>query len=75
MPPNPHFVEIKVRGDIPENKERVGMVVVGKFVYMFGGYARLGDSYFNSMHMFDIECLTCTVISPHGDLPSARCMQ
>jgi hypothetical protein len=74
MPTHPNFLQIKARGDIPEKKERASMTAVGKYGYIFGGYLRLNDSYYNSIHKFDPESLTFTVIAARGDIPVPRCM-
>lgn len=73
MPPKPHFFQIKVRGDVPDVKERVAMVAIGKFVYIMGGYSRLNDAYYNTVHIFDSESLTFQNVPLQGEFPSARC--
>jgi len=70
---NGKFSKLKVRGDIPEPRERHSTSLIGKKVYIFGGYCRSGEVYHNSLFVFESETLTWTTLLPHGNPPEKRC--
>jgi len=67
------FSKLKVRGDIPDARERHTASLIGKKVYIFGGYNRSGELYYNTLHVFESESLTWTALQPMGNPPEKRC--
>jgi N-acetylneuraminic acid mutarotase len=67
------FSKLKVRGDIPPPRERHSASLIGKKLYVFGGYCRSGEVYYNTLYVFESETLTWTSLEPHGNLPEKRC--
>eukprot|EP01125_Pyxidicula_operculata_P011586 TRINITY_DN3797_c0_g1_i1.p1 TRINITY_DN3797_c0_g1~~TRINITY_DN3797_c0_g1_i1.p1 ORF type:complete len:385 (-),score=114.65 TRINITY_DN3797_c0_g1_i1:533-1687(-) len=47
--------------------------MLGKKIYIFGGYNRSNEAYFNTLFSFDSESLTWTLIEPRGNPPEKRC--
>jgi N-acetylneuraminic acid mutarotase len=62
-----------VRGDLPDPRERHSTSLIGKKVYIFAGYCRIGEVYHNSLYVFESETLTWTALQPHGNPPEKRC--
>jgi len=67
------FSRLRVRGDIPPVRERHSASLVGKKIYIFGGYCRGSESYYNTVHVFESESLTWTQMEPLGYPPERRC--
>eukprot|EP01127_Copromyxa_protea_P019030 TRINITY_DN6095_c1_g1_i2.p1 TRINITY_DN6095_c1_g1~~TRINITY_DN6095_c1_g1_i2.p1 ORF type:complete len:468 (+),score=84.96 TRINITY_DN6095_c1_g1_i2:248-1651(+) len=71
--PNGKFNKLSVSGDTPWRRERHGAVLIGKRLYVFGGFEREGDRYFNDMWSFDTDTLSFQKIETHGNIPEGRC--
>jgi len=67
------FSKLRVRGDVPPPRERCSASLVGKKIYIFGGYNRGPDLYYNSLYCFESETLTWHKIEPRGTPPERRC--
>jgi N-acetylneuraminic acid mutarotase len=67
------FSKLKVRGDIPPIRERHSASIIGKKVYIFGGYCRGAELYYNTLYVFESETLTWTQIEARGNIPERRC--
>jgi len=65
--------QLRVRGDVPPPRERHTMSCIGKRIYIFGGYNRSSDLYYNTLYMFDTETLTYHRVEPRGEVPERRC--
>eukprot|EP01123_Difflugia_compressa_P010709 TRINITY_DN3994_c0_g1_i1.p1 TRINITY_DN3994_c0_g1~~TRINITY_DN3994_c0_g1_i1.p1 ORF type:complete len:633 (+),score=148.45 TRINITY_DN3994_c0_g1_i1:128-2026(+) len=67
------FSKLRVRGDIPPVRERHSASLIGKRIYIFGGYCRGAELYYNTLYVFESETLTWTKIEPRGIPPERRC--
>jgi len=67
------FSKLRVRGDIPPVRERHSASLIGKRIYIFGGYCRGAELYYNSLYVFESETLTWSKIEPRGNPPDRRC--
>uniref|UniRef100_A0A6B2L5R0 Uncharacterized protein n=1 Tax=Arcella intermedia TaxID=1963864 RepID=A0A6B2L5R0_9EUKA len=67
------FSKLRVRGDVPEVRERHTASLVGKRVYIIGGYSRSGETYYNNIYAFETETLTWTALEATGVPPEKRC--
>jgi N-acetylneuraminic acid mutarotase len=65
--------QLRVRGDVPPPRERHTCSLIGKKIYIFGGYNRSSDLYYNTLYMFDTETLTYARLEPRGEPPERRC--
>lgn len=79
--------QLRVRGDIPPARERHSCsIIAGKKVYIFGGFNRTSDMYYNSVFLFDsgmyllvpttqihLVTLTWHRVETHGHIPERRC--
>jgi hypothetical protein len=50
---NGKFSRLAISGEIPPKRERHSAILLAKKLYIFGGFEREGDRYFNDMWMFD----------------------
>lgn len=54
LSPDSKMFQLRVRGDIPPARERHSCsVVAGKKTFIFGGFNRTSDMYYNSVFLFD----------------------
>eukprot|EP01125_Pyxidicula_operculata_P004816 TRINITY_DN1795_c0_g1_i2.p1 TRINITY_DN1795_c0_g1~~TRINITY_DN1795_c0_g1_i2.p1 ORF type:complete len:373 (-),score=69.34 TRINITY_DN1795_c0_g1_i2:63-1181(-) len=67
------FSKLRVRGEVPPARERCSVSLIGKKIYIFGGYSRGPDLYYNSIYCFESETLTWQKIEPRGSPPERRC--
>jgi len=51
----------------------IQLALLVKKVYVFGGYNRSGELYYNSLHVFESDTLSWTSLQPHGVAPEKRC--
>lgn len=71
--PNMKFSKLRVRGEVPPPRERHSSCLIGKRIYIFGGYNRGPELYYNSLYCFESETLTWTRIEARGAAPERRC--
>jgi N-acetylneuraminic acid mutarotase len=67
------FSKLKTRGDLPPIRERHSLSIIGKKLYLFGGYCRGSETYYDTIYLFESETLTWTKIDPRGNPPECRC--
>jgi len=67
------FNKIRVSGDIPSPRERHSSSLIGKKIFVFGGYNRGPELYYNSLYYLDSETLTWYKVEPKGVPPERRC--
>jgi len=67
------FSKLRVRGDVPPPRERASCSLIGKRIYIFGGYNRGPELYYNSLYIFESDSLTFTKVEPRGIPPDRRC--
>uniref|UniRef100_A0A6B2L0T0 Uncharacterized protein n=1 Tax=Arcella intermedia TaxID=1963864 RepID=A0A6B2L0T0_9EUKA len=64
---------MRVRGEIPAIRERHSATLIGKKIYVFGGYCRGAELYYNNLYVFETETLNWTKLEPRGNPPDRRC--
>jgi N-acetylneuraminic acid mutarotase len=64
---------LKTRGEGPTPRERATATVIGRNIYIFGGYNRGLEAYYNDLFIFESESLSWRKVDPRGQLPEARC--
>jgi hypothetical protein len=47
------FCKLTVTGDLPSVRERTTSSVIGSSIYLFGGYNRSKESYYNDLFVFN----------------------
>src|SRR5688572_9327849 len=47
------FVKLTVTGEMPSVRERTTASVIGSSIYLFGGYNRSKESYYNELYQFN----------------------
>lgn len=58
-----HRFQLRVRGEIPPPRERHSCsIVAGKKIYVFGGFNRTSDMYYNSLFSFDSGRMVMTLL-------------
>eukprot|EP01126_Amoeba_proteus_P059891 TRINITY_DN7873_c0_g1_i4.p1 TRINITY_DN7873_c0_g1~~TRINITY_DN7873_c0_g1_i4.p1 ORF type:complete len:433 (-),score=86.98 TRINITY_DN7873_c0_g1_i4:191-1489(-) len=67
------FYRLTVSGDIPHARERHTAALIGKRIYVFGGYNRSSEIYYNTVHCFDTETLVWINLQATGNVPDPRC--
>lgn len=78
---------MNISGEAPPKRERHSAILLAKRLYIFGGFEREGDRYYNDMWMFDtgffffhypgdlldLDTLTFHKVETHGNIPEGRC--
>eukprot|EP01125_Pyxidicula_operculata_P008577 TRINITY_DN286_c2_g1_i1.p1 TRINITY_DN286_c2_g1~~TRINITY_DN286_c2_g1_i1.p1 ORF type:complete len:617 (-),score=142.85 TRINITY_DN286_c2_g1_i1:108-1892(-) len=65
--------KVKVRGTPPPPRERHTTCLIGRTLYVFGGFDRTSNNYYNTLHAFDCDTLTWSHLAPTGHIPEGRC--
>eukprot|EP01127_Copromyxa_protea_P009545 TRINITY_DN2261_c0_g1_i1.p1 TRINITY_DN2261_c0_g1~~TRINITY_DN2261_c0_g1_i1.p1 ORF type:complete len:525 (-),score=82.62 TRINITY_DN2261_c0_g1_i1:143-1717(-) len=73
VPKDAKMFQLRVRGDIPPARERHTASLIGKNMFVIGGYNRSSDLYFNSVYIFDTVSLTWSKVDTRGNIPERRC--
>jgi hypothetical protein len=80
------WYKLAVSGEPPSARERHTATLIGKRIYVIGGYDRSSEVYYSTVHYFDtgkfffirstklcVELMTWNKLEPTGNVPDRRC--
>lgn len=70
------FQQLKTRGDGPTPRERATATLVGRNIFIFGGYNRGMEQYYNDLFVFEsgTSAMRLSTTAP-GDIFTLSCLQ